>query len=157
MQHVNDKFYFRREKKNEKIPIQDIIEDNNIENNNNVTEGIIRMLENEIENKKKEIFRAIMQCKLFEDHLKKISFKFKEVDINEYFIVRIQKEEKEKKEGFLKRINILNELLKKSDEFKNLPPNPNMISIDELEAMEDNEDNQYFSSFFNIFQNILPF
>lgn len=98
-----------------------------------------------------------MQCKLFEDHLKKISFKFKEVDINEYFIVRIQKEEKEKKEGFLKRINILNELLKKSDEFKNLPPNPNMISIDELEAMEDNEDNQYFSSFFNIFQNILPF
>ena len=89
--------------------------------------------------------------------MKKISFKFKEVDINEYFIVRIQKEEKEKKEGFLKRINILNELLRKSDELKNLPPNPNMISIDELEAMEDNEDNQYFSSFFNIFQNILPF
>lgn len=104
MQHVNDKFYFRREKKIEKVPIQDFIEDNNIENNNNVTEGIIRMLENEMESKKKEIFRAIMQCKLFEDHLKKISFKFKEVDINKYFIVRIQKEEKEKKQGFLKRI-----------------------------------------------------
>ena len=61
MQHVNDKFYFRREKKIEKVPIQDFIEDNNIENNNNVTEGIIRMLENEIESKKKEILRAIMQ------------------------------------------------------------------------------------------------
>lgn len=79
--------------------------------------------------------KSINKIKICEDYLKTISLRVHEVDLSEYFKVLIENELNKKGEGYELKVELLNDLLNKIDDYKNLPEAPNSYSIEAIEAM----------------------
>ena len=140
-EHVNDKFIYVRVKTEKKKEVKDYLKDN-LNQMISTIESVVLALSKEIVEKKNTIFNLLRQCKNYEDYLKKISFKVQEMNLIEYLTLLIEQEKKDKKEGYEKKIQILNEFISKIDEYNNQPEAPNLFSVEEMEQLNKDDSMQ---------------
>ena len=64
------------------------------------------------------------------------------MNLIEYLTLLIEQEKKDKKEGYEKKIQILNEFISKIDEYNNQPEAPNLFSVEEMEQLNKDDSMQ---------------